>query len=107
MKKVLFDVGLLRKKSSNRQLAKKAEALLAGKAEVKYLDYTDLPWMNQGIRFQAPAAVARLCEDIAATDGLWIFTPEYNFCYPAHVKNLTDEDQKNLAAEAEALLIAL
>ena len=90
MKKILFIVGSLREKSFNRQLAKKAEALLEGRAEVKYLDYADLPWMNQDKEFPAPAAVARVREKITAADGLWIFTPEYNFSYPGHVKNLLD-----------------
>lgn len=90
MKKVLFIVGSLREKSFNRQLAKKAEALLEGRAEVKYLDYDDLSWMNQDKEFPAPAAVARVREEIAVADGLWIFTPEYNFSYPGHVKNLLD-----------------
>ena len=90
MKKVLFIVGSRREKSFNRQLAKKAEALLEGRAEVKYLDYVDLPWMNQDKEFPAPAAVARVREEITAADGLWIFTPEYNFSYPGHVKNLLD-----------------
>lgn len=35
MKSVLFVIGSLREKSFNRQLAKKAEKLLEGKAEVK------------------------------------------------------------------------
>ena len=90
MKKVLFIVGSLREKSFNRQLAKKAEALLEGKAEVEYLDYIDLPWMNQDKEYPAPAAVARVREETTAADGLWIFTPEYNFSYPGHVKNLLD-----------------
>ena len=90
MKKILFIVGSLREKSFNRQLAKKVESLLEDKAKVKYLDYIDLPWMNQDKEFPAPVAVARVREEITAADGLWIFTPEYNFSYPGHVKNLLD-----------------
>lgn len=90
MKNVLFIVGSLREKSFNRQLAKRAEAILEGKAEVRYLDYTALPWMNQDREFPAPAAVAQVREEITAADGLWIFSPEYNFSYPGHVKNLLD-----------------
>ena len=71
-------------------MAKKAEALLEGRAEVKYLDYADLPWMNQDKELTAPVAVTRVRQKIAAADGLWIFTPEYNFSYPGHVKNLLD-----------------
>ncbi|MBR1667288.1 MAG: NAD(P)H-dependent oxidoreductase [Bacteroidaceae bacterium] len=90
MKKILFVVGSWREKSFNRQLAKKAEALLQGKAEVKYLDYAALPFVNQDKEAPEQAEVARVRAEIAAADGVWIFTPEYNFSYPGHVKNLLD-----------------
>ena len=90
MKKILFIVGSLRQKSFNRQLAKKAEALVADKAEVLYLDYANLPLVNQDKEYPAPAEVARVREEVAAADALWIFTPEYNGSYPGHVKNLFD-----------------
>ena len=79
MKKILFIVGSLRKDSFNRQLAQEAEKNLAGLAEVTYLDYTDVPFLNQDIEYPAPAAVAKLRETVANADGIWIFTPEYNF----------------------------
>lgn len=85
MKSVLFVIGSLREKSFNRQLARKAEKLLEGKAEVKYLDFADLPWINQDKEFPAPAEVARVRSEITAADALWFFTPEYNFSYPGHV----------------------
>ena len=75
MKKILFIVGSLRKDSFNRQLAQEAEKNLAGLAEVTYLDYTDVPFLNQDIEYPAPAAVAKLRETVANADGLWIFTP--------------------------------
>ena len=46
MKKVLMIVGSLRKESFNLQLAKLAEEMLKGEAEVSYLHYADLPFMN-------------------------------------------------------------
>ena len=90
MKKVLFIVGSLREKSFNRQLAKKAEALMEGKAEVKYLNYEALPFVNQDKEYPAPTDVARIRKEVTEADALWIFTPEYNFSYPGHVKNLLD-----------------
>ena len=49
MKKVLMIVGSMRKKSFNRQLAAIAAELLRGKAEVSFLEYADIPYMNQDI----------------------------------------------------------
>ena len=83
-----FIVGSLRKDSFNRQLAKEAENYLAGKAEITHLDYTDVPFVNQDIEYPAPAAVIQLRETVAKADGIWIFTPEYNFSYPGHLKNV-------------------
>ncbi|MBQ7734850.1 MAG: NAD(P)H-dependent oxidoreductase [Bacteroidales bacterium] len=90
MKNILFFVGSLRKDSFNRLLAKEAEKYLAGKAEITYLDYTDVPLLNQDIEYPAPAAVVQLRETVAKADGIWIFTPEYNFSYPGHLKNVLD-----------------
>ena len=90
MKNILFIVGSLRKDSFNRQLAAEAEKYLAGQAAVSYLDYTDVPFINQDLEHPAPLAVTRLRETVAKADGVWIFTPEYNFSYPGHVKNLLD-----------------
>ena len=90
MKKVLLSVGSLREKSFNRQLAREAEAIIGQRAVVSYLDYADLPWMNQDIESPEPAAVARVRGVVAQADALWVFTPEYNFSYPGHLKNLFD-----------------
>lgn len=90
MKKILFVIGSLRKDSFNLQLAKESEKYLSGKAEVSYLDYTDVPFINQDLELSAPAAVTKLRNTVGNADGIWIFTPEYNFSYPGHVKNLLD-----------------
>lgn len=90
MKKILFIIGSLRAKSFNRQLAGVAKEIIGDRAEVTELDYSDLPWMNQDIEQPEPDAVARVRKAVAEADALWIFTPEYNFSYPGHVKNLLD-----------------
>ena len=90
MKNILFIIGSLRKESFNRQLAKEVENYLVGKATVSYLDYTDVPFINQDIEYPAPIAVTKLRETVAQFDGIWIFTPEYNFSYPGHLKNILD-----------------
>lgn len=90
MKNVLFIVGSMREQSFNRQLAKVAEGMIKDKCNVKYLDYGDLPMMNQDLEAPVQPAVARVRKEIVEADALWIFTPEYNFSYPGVLKNLLD-----------------
>ena len=97
-KKLVFIVGSLRCGSFNRVLAEHAKEYVAGRAEVEILDYADVPFMNQDIEFPAPEAVTRVRETVAAADGVWIFTPEYNFSFPAPVKNLLDWLSRPLVA---------
>lgn len=90
MKKILFIVGSLREGSFNRQLAREAEQMIGTRAEVTYLDYYDVPLINQDIEFPEPEAVGSLRATVKKADGIWVFTPEYNFSYPGHLKNLFD-----------------
>ena len=90
MKNVLFIVGSMRKQSFNRQLAKEAENMLKDRCNVKYLDYADLPMMNQDLETPVQVSVARVRKEVVEADALWIFTPEYNFSYPGVLKNLLD-----------------
>ena len=79
MKKILFVIGSARKDSFNRKMAAEAEKMLAGKAEISYLDYYDLPYMNQDIEFPVPESVAKARLAVQSADGIWFFTPEYKF----------------------------
>ncbi|BAC44087.1 NAD(P)H-dependent oxidoreductase [Malacoplasma penetrans] len=89
--KILFVIGSLRKESFNKQLAASAEKLLVSKGvEVEYLQYGDLPFVNQDIEFPAPNSVVDVRNKIKSADGVWLFTPEYNFSIPPVVKNLFD-----------------
>ena len=90
MSKVLFIVGSLRQGSFNHQLAQLAEKALAGKAEVSYLDYTQIPVFNQDLETPVLPAVAKVREEVLAADAIWIFSPVYNFSIPGPVKNLLD-----------------
>lgn len=89
-KKVLFIVGSLREGSFNHQMAQEAEKALAGKAEVSYLDYTQVPVFNQDLETPVLPAVAAAREAVLAADAIWIFSPVYNFSIPGPVKNLLD-----------------
>ena len=98
MKKILFIVGSLRKESFNKKLAGEAERMLNGRATVEYLDYSDVPIMNQDIEFPAPEAVTRVRARVAEADAIWIFSPEYNYSYPGSLKNLIDWLSRPLVA---------
>ena len=90
MKKILAIVGSVRKDSFNKQLALAAQKILADKAELEILDYTDVPFFNQDLEHPAPAAVTRVRKLVKEADGLWIFTPEYNHYFSGVLKNLID-----------------
>ena len=90
MKNIVFIVCSLRKQSFNRQLAALAEKMLSDQFNIKYLEFEDVPLMNQDLEAYVPAPVARVRKEILAADGIWIFTPEYNFSYPGLLKNLLD-----------------
>lgn len=90
MKHILIIVGSLRKESFNRQLAREIEKVLACRATVSYLEYGDIPFMNQDIEYPTPESVARVREDVQQADGIWIVSAEYNFNMPGFLKNLLD-----------------
>lgn len=90
MKKILFVIGSLRKQSFNRELSETVKSMLQSKAEVTELDYFQVPFINQDDEYPAPQAVTDARKAVAEADGVWIFSPEYNYSYPGHVKNLID-----------------
>jgi len=90
MKKILMIVGSFRKDSFNLQLAKLTEEMLSGKAEVGILEYADVPFMNQDIEHPTPEGVAEARAAVLEADGIWVFTPEYNYQIPGVLKNLLD-----------------
>ncbi|MDO4803432.1 MAG: NAD(P)H-dependent oxidoreductase [Lachnospiraceae bacterium] len=90
MARVLLIVGSMRKDSFNRQMAGEIEKLLGDRAEVSYLDFSDMPYMNQDIEYPAPEAVARVRAEVQEADGIWICSPEYNSNIPGVLKNLLD-----------------
>ena len=90
MKKILFIIGSLRKESFNSEVSDMVKDLLQDKAEVTELDYSQVPFMNQDAEYPAPKAVANARKAVAEADGVWIFSPEYNYSYPGHLKNLID-----------------
>lgn len=90
MKTVLFVVGSFRARSFNRQLAREAEALLAPRCRVAWLDFALVPFMDQDRENPPPPAVAAARAAVREADGVWFFSPEYNYSYPGLLKNLLD-----------------
>ena len=90
MKNILMIVGSLKKNSFNRQLGREIECLLHGKANVSYLEYGDLPFLNQDIEYPVPESVAKVRSAVQKADGIWILSPEYNYNIPGVLKNLLD-----------------
>ena len=89
-KHILLITGSLRKESLNRQLAVRIAELVGERADVSFLEYADMPFMNQDMEFPVPEAVARVRKQVMAADGIWIVTPEYNRSFSGVLKNLLD-----------------
>lgn len=83
-------VGSLRIESLNRQCAIQIARDLRGKAACTFLDFADIPYMNEDIEFPTPVPISRVRAQVDAADGLWFVSPEYNFSYPGLLKNLID-----------------
>lgn len=98
-------VGSLRKESYNRQLALYAKEVLGTRAEMELLDYSDIPMMNQDIEYPAPESVQHVRTLVKRSDGLWIFTPEYNHSYPGVLKNLIDWLSRPISKEERQVLV--
>ena len=88
--RIIFIIGSLRRNSFNRALAENAAAIIGERAEISFLEYQDIPYMNQDIEYPAPESIRRIREEIMSADGIWIFSPEYNFNIPGVLKNLLD-----------------
>ncbi|HEQ0617585.1 TPA: NAD(P)H-dependent oxidoreductase [Streptococcus pyogenes] len=90
MKHILLIVGSLREGSFNHQLAAQAQKALEHQAVVSYLNWKDVPVLNQDIEANAPLPVVDARQAVQSADAIWIFTPVYNFSIPGSVKNLLD-----------------
>lgn len=105
MANILFIVGSFRKGSFNGQVAKLAEGFIGDRATVSYLDYSDVPFINQDEEFPAPAAVARLRQTVADVPQTAIALNSEAWTEDKMI--LTDEQKQEVKAQAEALLKTL
>lgn len=90
--KILLISGSLRKQSVNTQMMNLAKSLLENnnQAEVRILDWSNVPMFNQDLESPTPAAVLECRNAFLWADGVWFFTPEYNGMIPGPLKNLLD-----------------
>ena len=90
MKKILFIIGSLRNNGFNYQLSKEVYEILKDKYEISYLEYSNIPYMNQDLENPELEIIKNIRTQIMENDLLVIFTPEYNYSYPGVLKNLLD-----------------
>ena len=86
-------VGSLRQQSFNRAVFRAAVELGSGELAltIAELDLREVPLYNGDVEAAGdPPAVTALKEGVTASDGLIIFTPEYNLSVPAVTKNAID-----------------
>jgi chromate reductase, NAD(P)H dehydrogenase (quinone) len=89
--KLLGISGSLRKNSHNTSLLRAAAELLPPGAELQMAEIAELPLYSEDLDTDpAPAAVAKLREQIASADAIVISTPEYNASIPGGLKNAID-----------------
>lgn len=90
LKHIIIVVGSFRKKSFNKQLANYIYKQIEEKATVSFLDFEEIPFMNQDLEKTMPLEIENLKKQVFASDALWFVTPEYNYSYPGLLKNLLD-----------------
>ena len=104
-KDVLLICGSLRERSLNRQMGAYAAQQLAGAARTRWLDYADLPYLDQDAEFPTSAAVQRVRDEVLAADALWVFSPEYNHGIPGVLKNCLDWLSRPLEPGSQATAV--
>lgn len=89
--KILTLVGSLRGASANRIVAQAAMDNVPDGVEFTEFDLRDLPLYDGDVEAAGlPDQVQSLHDQVAAADGLLIFSPEYNSSFPAVTKNAID-----------------
>jgi chromate reductase len=83
-------VGSLRKKSFNRMLAKSIAQMAQPALSLSIVEIGDMPFYNEELEEDVPAAWRRVREAIGAADAVLFVSPEYNRSIPAVLKNAVD-----------------
>jgi len=95
-------VGSLRRDSFNRKLADGVIRLAPPEFSFTHINIADLPLYNQDDDANQSAPVKRIKSEIAASQGLLFFTPEYNRSMPGVLKNAIDQASRPYGASAWA-----
>ena len=83
--------GSLRKQSFSMAVLRGLADAVRAEAAFDYVDIGELPHFNQDLYVEPlPDAVARFRDQIAASDGIVISSPEYNHGIPGTLKNAID-----------------
>jgi chromate reductase len=90
MLKVAVFVGSPRPVSTNLKLAKALEKLAKDRLSFDYVDIASLPFYDDSLWNEPPAAVLRLKRHIEQADAVLFVTPEYNRSIPGILKNAID-----------------
>lgn len=90
MKKVGVLVGSLRQGSFNKKLALVAKQLAASSLDLELIEIGHLPFYNEDMEANAPAAWTAFREKIKSCDAILFFTPEYNRSTAPALKNALD-----------------
>src|SRR6185503_3169798 len=90
MFKVAVLVGSIRPNSSNLQFARALEKLALGRLQFDFIDLGALPFYDETLWDNPPAAVLDMKQRIAAADAVLFVTPEYNRSIPGVLKNAID-----------------
>ncbi|ULL17912.1 NAD(P)H-dependent oxidoreductase [Paenibacillus sp. H1-7] len=88
--KVVAIVGSIRKESYNLKLAKFIQKRYQDRFELEILTLRDLPFYDQDIENDPPAAVKEFKGKVAAADAVLWVVPEYNATVPGVMVNAID-----------------
>lgn len=89
-KNILLIVGSHRKNSFNQTLADYIAETLKEKVNVEFLDYRNIPLLEQDAEYPAPEEIVNIRNQVRKADALWVVSPEYNGSYTAILKNVLD-----------------
>jgi chromate reductase len=89
-KTIAVFVGSLRKESFNRKMAKALTALAPESLKLEIIEIDGLPFYDQDIENNPPAAWTEFREHVMKYDGFLFVTPEYNRSVPGVLKNAID-----------------